>query len=97
MRRRNLKAAILNYVKVRLYKRKYLEAVKQNVQQGDSSPTVSIPSKKLIVLGNLDPKLQQYVRALHQAGTPIVSSVSMAAKGIILSVDRTLLLENEGY
>lgn len=86
---------------VRLFKKKYLEAVKQRAAQGDSSPVISIPSKRMgrpLTLGDLDPKVQQYIRALHQAGAPVGTSVIIAAaKGIIMSVDRTMLVDNGGH
>ena len=86
---------------VRLFKKKYLHAVKQRVAQGDSSPIGSIPSKKRgrpLTLGDLDPQVQQYVRALREAGAPVGTSVIIAAaKGIIMSVDQTMLVENGGH
>ena len=84
---------------VRLFKKKYLHAVKQRVAQGDSSPVCSIPSKRRgRPLGNLDPQVQQYVRALCEAGAPVGTSVIIAAaKGIVMSVDRTMLVENGGH
>ena len=86
---------------VRLFKKKYLEAMKQRTSQGDSSPVVSLPSKRMgrpLTLGALDPKVQRYMRALRQAGAPVGTSVIIAAaKGIVLSVDRTMRVENGGH
>ena len=46
----------------------------------------------------LDGELKKYVHALRDAGTPIGSSVVMAAgEGIIRAHDRTLLLEHGGH
>ena len=51
-----------------------------------------------LTLGDLDSKVQQYIRALRQAGAPVGTSVIIAAaKGIIISVDRTMLVENGGH
>ena len=48
-----------------------------------------------LTLGDLDSKVQQYIRALRQAGAPVGTSVIIAAaKGIIMSVDRTMQVEN---
>ena len=86
---------------VRLFKKKYLEAVKRRAAQGDSSPVSSIPSKKMgrpLTLGNIDPQVQQYIRALRQAEAPVGTSVIIAAaKGIVMSIDQTLLVENGGH
>ena len=86
---------------VRLFKKKYLEAVKQRAAQGDSSSAISIPSKRMgrpLTLGDLDPKVQQYIRALRQAGAPVGTTVIIAAaKGIVMSVDQTMLVENGGH
>ena len=46
----------------------------------------------------LDCKVQNYIKALHNAGTPIGSSVVMAAaKGLVRAHDRSLLVEHGGY
>ena len=51
-----------------------------------------------LTLGDLDSKIQQYIRALHQAGAQVGTSVIIAAaKGIIMSVDRTMPVENGGH
>ena len=86
---------------VRLFKRKYLEAVKQRKAQGDSSCITSIPSKRKgrpLTLGDLNIKVQQYDRTLRQAGTPVGTAVIIAsAKGIVMSVYCTLLGQNGGH
>ena len=75
--------------------------VKQRAAQGNTSRITSIPSKRMgrpLTLGDLDTKVQQYVRALRQAGTTVGSAVIIAgAKGVVMSVDRTLLAENGGH
>ena len=46
----------------------------------------------------LDSMIKNYVKGLHSAGTPIGSSVVMAAvEGIIRAHDRTLLVEYGGH
>ena len=51
-----------------------------------------------LTLRDLDPTAQQYIRALHQAGAPVGMSVIItAAKGIVFSVDHTMLVENGGH
>ena len=45
-----------------------------------------------LTLGNLDEKVQQYIRALRKAGTPVNARVVLAAaEGIMKATDRTLL------
>ena len=85
---------------VRLFKKRYLDTVKQNMKQGDTA-VISIPSKRRgrpLMLGDFDPKIQEYIRALRQAGTPVGSAVIIAAaKGIVMSNDRTALVEYGGH
>ena len=63
----------------------------------DSLP-VCKRGRKLLLGNQLDEKVQNYIRALHSAGTPIGSSIVMAAaEGILRAFDRTLLVRNGGY
>ena len=87
---------------VRLFKKMYLEEVKQRVMTGVEFEEVrSLPKRKRgkkVLLGELDMKVQSYIQALSSAGTPIGSSVVMAAAtGIVMAYDRTLLHEHGGY
>ena len=87
---------------VRSFKRKYYGALKEQVRQsGQSAIVESIPSKKRgrpLTLGDLDNEVQQYVQALRTAGTPVGSSVIIAAaRGIVMAKEPTLLLENGGH
>ena len=53
---------------------------------------------RVLTLGNLDEKLQQYIRVLRKAGTPVNGRVVLAtAEGIVKATDRTLLFENGGH
>ena len=46
----------------------------------------------------LDAKVKEYVQALRSAGTPIGSSIVMAAgEGIVRAHDRTLLVQHGGH
>ena len=80
-----------------LLKRKYLEEVKlRRIMTGVEFEEVrSLPKRmcgKKVLLGELDVKVQDYIQALCSAGTPIGSSVVMAAAtGIVMACDRTLL------
>ena len=48
-----------------------------------------------MALGDLDNKVQQYVSALHRAGTRMNAQILMAAtEGIVRATDQTLLREN---
>jgi hypothetical protein len=86
---------------VKSFKRKYLAAVKEN--RGPDHPTdvTAIPSKmrdKPLPLEEMDRKVQKYIKALREAGTPVsLPLVMAAAKGIISSKDRSLLAENGGH
>ena len=52
-----------------------------------------------MILGEqLDCKVQNYIKALRNAGTPIGSSVVMAAaEGLVRAYDRSLLVEYGGH
>ena len=46
----------------------------------------------------LDAKVKKYIQALRSAGTPIGSSIVMAAgEGIVRAHDRTLLVQHGGH
>ena len=87
---------------VRCFK-KYYEALKEKVPQsgGQSATVKSIPSKKRgrpLSLGDLDKEVQQYVRALCTAGTPVRSAAIIAGgRGIVIAKDPSLLAENGGH
>ncbi len=88
---------------VRSFKKKYLEEVKKRQVSGTAFNDVKrLPGRKRgrkVMLGEqLDGRIQNYVKALRNAGTPIGSSVIMAAAtGIVNSCDRTLLVEHGGH
>ena len=47
-------------------------------------------------LGDIDTKVQVYIKALRKAGTPVnVNIVLAAADGVVTAVDRTLLKKVE--
>ncbi len=88
---------------VRSFKKKYLEEIKKHQKPGAEIEEVrSLPARKRgrkVMLGEeLDHKVQNYVRALHSAGTPIGSSVVLAAgEGMVRAHNRTLLAQHEGH
>ena len=86
---------------VRLFKKKYLEAIRVRVRNGDSQPVTAIlPGRRgrPLLLGELDKKVQAYIQALRDAGGSIVSRIVIAAaKGIVLAHDRTLLAQHGGH
>ena len=49
-----------------------------------------------LALGNLDVKVQQYIRALRKAATPVKARVVIAAAERT-ATEHTLLLENGGH
>ena len=82
---------------VRAFKKKYLEEVKK--QKGEVTKLAVKKRGRKVLLGEeLDGMVQKYVQAIRNAGTPIGTSVVMAAaQGIVKANDRTLLFENGGY
>ena len=82
---------------VRLFKKQYEAELKRKPEQEISH----LPKKKRghpLTLGELDGKVQQYVRSLRRAGTPVNARIIMAAaEGIIKATDRTLLVDNGGH
>ena len=82
---------------VRGFKSKYLAATKK-MQTGEI--VTSIPSQKRgrpLTLGELDGAVQEYIRALRKAGTPVSTEVILAAaEGIVVAQDRTLLQVHGG-
>ena len=87
---------------VRLFKKKYLDAVKGSNAGGLRSVEVdALPAAKRgrrVLLGvELDEAVQSYIKQLHKKGSGIGSRIVIAgAQGIISVRDRTLLAENGG-
>ena len=87
---------------VRLFKKKYLEEVQKRTPGTELEVVKRIPKhncgRKVMLGKELDSKIQSYVKALHAAGTPIGSSVVMAAaEGLVRAYDRTMLEEYGGH
>ena len=86
---------------VRLFKKKYLEALHIRVRNGDIQPVTAIlPGRRgrPLLLGELDKKVQAYIQALRDAGGSIGSRIVIAAaEGIVLAHDRTLLVQHGGH
>ena len=83
---------------VRLFKKQYQADLKK---VGPGEEITQLAKKKRgrpLTLRDLDDKVQQYIKALRKAGTPVNSRVILAAaEGIVKATDRTLLLENGGH
>ena len=83
---------------VRLFKKQY---VADSKKVGPDEEITQLAKKKRgrpLTLGNLDEKVQKYIRALRKAGTPVNARVVLAAaEGIVKATDRTLLFENGGH
>ena len=86
---------------VRSFKKKYLEAVKEKkCAAQDYTDVAAIPSLKRrpLTLGDIDSEVQLYIRALRAAGTPVNTAIVIAAaKGIVMTKNRTLLAEYGGH
>ena len=82
---------------VRLFKKQYEAKVRRI---GPEQEISHLPKKRgrPLTLGELDGKVQQYVRSLRRAGTPVNARIVIAtAEGIIKATDRTMLIENGGH
>ena len=89
---------------VRLFKKRYLDEIKNLENTGVSEVHVrSLPKlkrgRKLMLGEQLDVKVKNYAQALRSAGSPIGSSIVMAAgEGFIVRAhDRTQLMQHGGY
>ena len=85
---------------VRSFKKKYLVELKRQVTTGTevTSLRAGKRGRKRMLGEQLDTKVQSYIKALRSAGTPIGTSVLMAAAtGILTCYDRTLLVEHGGH
>ncbi len=88
---------------VRSFKKKYLEEVKKRHVPGVEYEQVTrLPGhkrgRKFLLGEELDGKVSKYVEALRSAGTPIGSSVVMAAgEGLVRAYDGTLLVDHGGH
>lgn len=80
----------------------YEKEVTTCVKSADFSDIVALPTTtrgRPLALGeSLDTKIQTYIRALRMAGTLVSCCLVLAAaEGIVVSKDRTLLIENGGH
>ena len=86
---------------VRLFKKKYLDELRARVKKQDSEPVTAIAMGRRgrpLLLGELDQKVQVYIKALRGAGGSVGTSIVIAAaEGIITAHDRNLLVQNGGY
>ena len=68
---------------VRCFKKRYIEELRKAKNSG--------------AIGDVDTKVQAYIKALRKAGTPVnVNVVLAAAEGVVTAVDRTQLKKNGG-
>ena len=83
---------------VRLFKKQYQADLKKVGSEEEITQLAKKRRGRPLALGNLDEKVQQYIRALRKAGTPVNARVVVAAaEGIVTATDRTLLFENGGH
>ena len=83
---------------VRLFLKKQYQADLKKV--GPEEKMTQLAKKKRgrpFTLGNLDEKVQQYIRALRKTGTPVNARVVLAAAEGMKATDRTLLFESGGH
>ena len=83
---------------MRLFKKQYQTDLKKSGSEEEITQLAKKKRGRPLSLGNLDEKVQQYIRALRKAGTLVNARVVLAAaEGIVTATDRTLLFENDGH
>ena len=93
----------INPSTIRGFKRAYLQEMNRKRRADEDDLTVtSLPAKKrgrpLLLGEELDRKIQLYLRAIRESGGAVNTAIALgAARGIILKLNRTLLVENGGH
>ena len=83
---------------VRLFKKQYQADLKKVGSEEEITQLTKNRRGRPHTLGNLDEKVQQYIKALRKAGTPVNARVILAAtEEIVKATDHTLLFENGGH
>jgi len=83
---------------VSLFKKQYQADLKEAGSEEEITQLAKKGRRGPLALGNLEEKVQQCIRALKKAGTPVNARVELAAaEGIVTTTDRTLLFENGGH
>ena len=78
-----------------LFKKQYQADLKKVGSEEEITQLAKKRRGRPLALGNQDEKVQQYIRALRKAGTPVNARVVLAAaEGIVTATDCTLLFEN---
>ena len=78
---------------VRLFKKQYQADLKKAGSEEEITQLAKKKRGKPLALDKLDEKIQQYVRALGKAGTPVNARVVLAAaEEIVTATDCTLLV-----
>ena len=79
----------------------YLEEMKENRTAEDGGDLSELPAKKRgrwVLLGDeMDQKVQLYLKEVREGGGVISARIAMAARGIVLTCDRSLLVEFGGH
>ena len=80
----------------------YLEEMSRKRKAGEDMTITSLLVKRrgrpLLLGEELDQKVQQYLRAIHESGEAVSTAIALgAARGIILNTNRTLLAEYGGH
>ena len=83
-------------------KRAYLEGMKENRTVEDSGDLSELPAKKrerrLLLCDDLDRKVQLYLKKVREGGGVVSAWIAMAAaRGIMLTCDRSMLTEFGGH
>ena len=93
----------INPSTIRGFKRAYLQELNRKRRAEEDNLTVtSLPVKKrgrpLLLGEELQRKIQLYLRAIRESGGAVNTAIGLgAARGIILKLNRTMLLENGGH
>ena len=78
---------------VRLFKKQYQADLKKAGSEEEITQLAKKKRGKPLALDKLDEKIQQYIRALGKAGTPVNARLVLAdAEEIVTATDCTLLV-----
>ena len=98
----NFEGGKLRESTVHLFKKRYVKELKKAKRSETPSglEVTKIASRKRgcpLTLGEVDTKVQAYIKALRKASTPVnINIIWAAAEGIVIAIDRTLLKKHGG-
>jgi len=83
---------------VRLFRKGYEAELRRKSLEHEISHLPKKQRGRPLILGDLNGKVQQYLRALRRAGAPVNARIVLAAaEGTAKATDRTMLIDNGGH